>query len=288
LVAQQDPLYTNYMYNPMAINPAYAGSRDALSFVSLARFQWVGVDGAPQTQSFAIHSNVGKTGLALGGNFYHESIGPNSNFAAQLAIAYHLKLKLGKLSFAARAGFYNSNLDRSQLNFNQLNDPTQSGGISSSTVPTYDFGMYYYSKNFYVGAGANNIYAGKLNFEALGNNLVQQLTQHYYVHGGVAIEVDKNFVLKPSAMMRYVVNAPFTFDVNFSVLMYKIVWLGLTYRFNSSVAFLLEVNPLDWLRVGYSYDYTYTSSVFKKGTHEIFLGFDFNLHSKNITSPRFL
>jgi type IX secretion system PorP/SprF family membrane protein len=288
LIGQQDPLYTNYMFNPMAINPAYSGSRDALSMVALGRFQWVGVPGAPTTQSFAIHSNVGKTGLALGGNFYHEGIGPNSNFAGQLTIGYHLKLKLGKLSFAARAGFFNSNLDRGKLNFNQVNDPTQSSGITSSTVPTFDFGLYYYTKNFYVGAGANNIYAGELDFNVNADQVIHQLTQHFYLHGGVAIQLHKDFVLKPSAMLRYVINAPFSFDVNVSVLMYKIVWLGITYRFNSSVAALLEVNPLDWLRIGYSFDYTYTSTVFKKGSHEIFLGFDINLHSKKTTSPRFL
>ncbi len=288
LFAQQDPLYTNYMFNPMAINPAYAGSRDALSMVALGRWQWVGVDGAPNTQSFAIHSNVGKTGLALGGNFYHEGIGPSSNFAAQLTVAYHLKLKLGKLSFAARGGVFHSMLDRGQLLFNQVIDPTNSGGVTSSTIPTFDFGMYWYTKKFYVGGGANNIYAGRLDFDVNADFVVHQLTQHFYLHGGAAIEVHKDFVLKPSAMMRYVINAPFSFDVNFSVLMYKILWLGVTYRFNSSVAFLLEVNPLDWLRVGYSFDYTYTSTVFRKGSHEVFLGFDFNLHTKKTTSPRFL
>lgn len=285
--AQQDPLYTNYMFNPHAINPAYAGSRDALSIVALGRWQWVGVPGAPNTQSFSIHSNVGKTGLALGGNFYHEGIGPNSNFAGQLTIGYHVKLKLGKLSMAARAGFFNSNLDRGQLNFNQTNDPTMGGGISSSTVPTIDFGLYWYHKNFYVGGGANNIWAGELNFNVSADYIVHQLTQHFYLHGGAAIEVHKDFILKPSAMMRYVINAPFSFDVNFSVLMYRILWLGVTYRFNNSVAVLLEVNPLDWLRVGYSFDYTYTSVAFRKGSHEVFLGFDFNLHSKKTTSPRF-
>lgn len=286
--AQQDPLYTNYMFNPMAINPAYAGSRDALSMVALGRWQWVGVDGAPTTQSFAIHSNIGKTGLALGGNFYHESIGPNSNFAGQLTIAYHLKLKLGKLSFAARAGVFHSMLDKGQFNFNQVIDPTNSGGIVSSTVPTFDFGMYWYTKTFYLGGGANNIYAGELDFDVNADQVIHQLTQHFYLHGGAAIKVHPNFVLKPSAMLRYVINAPFSFDVNFSVLMYKILWLGATYRFNNSVAFLLEVNPLDWLRIGYSFDYTYTSTAFRKGTHEVFLGFDFNLHTKKTTSPRFL
>ena len=286
--AQQDPLYTNYMFNPMAINPAYAGSRDALSIVALGRWQWVGVDGAPNTQSFSVHSNIGMTGLAIGGNFYHEGIGPSSNFAGQLTLAYHLKLKLGKLSFGARAGFFNSNLDKGKLQFNQVNDPTNSAGITSSTIPTFDFGMYWYTKNFYVGTGANNIYAGELDYNVNADLVVHQLTQHFYLSGGAAFEVHPNFVLKPSIMMRYVINTPFTFDANFSVLMYKILWLGVTYRFNSSVAFLLEVNPLDWLRVGYSFDYTYTSTVFRKGSHEVFLGFDFNLHTKSTTSPRFL
>lgn len=286
--AQQDPLYTNYMFNPMAINPAYAGSRDALSMVALGRWQWVGVDGAPNTQSFAIHSNVGKTGLALGGNFCHEGIGPNSNFTGQLTIGYHVKLKLGKLSFAARAGVFHSVLDKNQLNFNQINDPTNSGGFTSATVPTFDFGMYWYTKNFYVGAGANNIYAGRIDFNVNADYVVHQLTQHFYLHGGAAFEVHPNFVLKPSAMLRYVINAPFSFDVNFSVLMYKILWVGVTYRFNNSVAFLLELNPLDWLRIGYSFDFTYTSTAFRKGSHEVFLGFDFNVHTKKTTSPRFL
>lgn len=288
IFAQQDPLYTNYMFNPMAINPAYSGSREALSMVALGRWQWVGVQGAPQTQSFTIHSEIGNSGVALGLNLFHESIGPNSNFAGQLSIAYHLKLKLGKLSFGARAGFFNSNLDKGKLNFNQVNDPTNTSGIASSTIPTFDFGLYYYTKNFYVGAGANNIYAGKLDFNMSSDFVTHQLTQHYYLHGGVALEVHKNFVLKPSAMLRYVVNSPFSFDVNFSVLMYKILWLGVTYRFNSSVAFLFEVNPLDWLRIGYSYDYTYTNVVFQKGSHEVFLGFDIKLMKKQITSPRFL
>jgi type IX secretion system PorP/SprF family membrane protein len=151
LFAQQDALYSQYMFNQFTINPAYAGSREALSGVLLHRAQWVGIDGAPSTTTLSLHSKLKGKKVALGFNMYNDQLGPLNNNAAYFTYAYHLKLAKGQLSMALRGGMFGSALNRSLLKFNQLGDTYDTGGSDQAFSPTFDAGLYYYTNTFYLG-----------------------------------------------------------------------------------------------------------------------------------------
>lgn len=286
--AQQDALYSAYRFNPLALNPAYAGSRDAISIVALHRSQWVGIDGAPMTESLAIHSPIGKTKLAVGFNMAYDQLGPTNNLMGFLTLAYHLQLKKGRLSFGVKGGIYDAIFDFNDLDYKNP-DPLENTGTVHSVVPSFDFGIYYYTNYFFIGAAVNHMTRHEFKFENVPTSNEQYLHRHYNLMVGGAIPVAPNVVLKPSLKAQYVYGAPFTFDINFSTLLYKKVWVGASYRYNNSIVFLTEWNITDYMRIGYAFDLAFNELIhYNKGTHEVFLGFDFNLKSKTIISPRYL
>ncbi len=291
--AQQDALYSQYMFNPFAINPAYAGSRNAVSGVMLYRSQWVGMSGAPNTMTAAIHSPVKGKNFALGMNIMGEKIGPNTNSEISATYAYHLKLSKGKLSFGLRGGFFGTRMDKDELNYNNTTDPHNTGGQIKAVAPNFDFGMYYYTNRFYIGGSANHLLGQTLNYQSTFNSGAGvaefKLEQHVMVATGVALEVNPNFVIKPSGMIKYVPGAPINIDLNTSFLFNKVFWLGASYRTSGSFVVITEYNISDYLRIGYSYDFV--SGPIKKynsGSHELFIGMDFSLGRKKVVSPRYL
>jgi type IX secretion system PorP/SprF family membrane protein len=287
--AQQDPIYSQYMFNPFAINPAYAGTRNSMSGVILHRSQWVGIDGAPTTQTATLHAPVNKHKIAWGVNFAHDRIGPTSSTQAGLTGAYHLKFKESKLSFGLRAGIINSKLDRSSLNFKEDNDVYDVGGVVSALVPTVDFGIYYYKTKFFAGLSLTHLVNANFAYEGFPAETNMYLRTHAMLNAGYVFEISPKFVFKPSILIKQVEGVRPNVDLNLSALFYKRFWLGLSFRNKSSVNFLLDVNVTDYLRVGYAYDLlTNPLGQYSKGTHEVFVGFDFDLKKSQTISPRYL
>ena len=289
--AQQDALYSQYMYNPFAINPAYAGSRNSYSMVLLHRSQWVGMPGAPNTQSFAMHAPAGKSGLAWGINFAHDQIGPSRNIIAAGTGAYHIKFEHSKLAFGLRAGIYNTILDRNMLNFNEDNDQLDIGGKESAMVPSFDFGVYYYMQKFFAGLTVNHLTRHTFNFDDYADTVLTNmaLRRHFMLNAGYVWEFKRNFVLKPSFLFKAVPGAPFNLDLNISALFYKRFWLGLSFRNNTNIVIMTDINITDYMRVGYAFDYNYDKlGNYNRGSHEVFIGFDFNVKSRQTVSPRYL
>ncbi len=296
--AQQDALYSQYMFNPFAINPAYAGSRSSMSGVLLARKQWAGIDGAPTTGSFALHSPFKGKNFALGFNGVYDKIGPATNSGAMLTYAYHLKIGPGKLSLALRGGVYSNKLDNSVLVFDNANDSKNTGEVYQNMVPTFDFGGYYYTNKFYLGVSANHLLAsGTFNIDSLsslnggsGSNLFNTYDRHISLATGVALVVNPDVVLKPSLLVKYVHGAPINVDVNFSVLLNKVFWVGASFRSSKAIVGILEYNITDFVRVGYSYDFSFGAiRSYTTGSHELFLGFDLSVSKKkNAFSTRYL
>lgn len=289
--AQQDAIYSQYMFNPFAINPAYAGSRNSYSAVLLHRSQWVGMPGAPSTQSFAIHAPAAKSGLAWGVNFAHDQIGPSRNIMAAGTGAYIIKFKKSKLAFGLRAGIYNTVLDRSKLNFKEDMDQLDIGGKEGAMVPSFDFGAYYYKTKFFVGLSVNHLTKHTFKFkdypDSVTTNMV--LRRHFMLNAGYVWEINKNLVFKPSAMLKVVPGVPANLDLNISMLFYKRFWLGIGLRNQSSVVLMTDINITDYMRIGYAYDInTNKLGGYNKGSHEVFIGFDFNLKNSQTISPRYL
>jgi type IX secretion system PorP/SprF family membrane protein len=290
--AQQDAIYSQYMFNPFMINPAYAGSREALSGVLLFREQWVGIDGAPRTQTFSVHSAIGKTGLAGGLNLVNDVVGPTRNSGAFATAAYHLKLSKGKLSFGLRGGMYNSRLDNAKLNYYDNTDRFINQGIANATIPSFDAGLYYYTKMFYAGLSSTHLTQQKFAYDNYPSGTNLYLRRHYMLSTGMAFEVSPKVVLKPSALVKFVEASPVNIDVNFSALLNKRFWLGISSRngngFNN-IAFISEFYITDWARLGYSYDLVLNRlKKFTMGTHEIVAAFDINVKRVKYLSPRYL
>lgn len=287
--AQQDALFSQYMFNPFAINPAYAGSRSSISAVMLHRSQWVGLDGAPNTQTLSIHSKVKETGLALGGNLAHDKIGPSRNFFGAFTAGYHVKMPIGHLSFALRGGVFNSILDRDLITFDNPNDQFNTAGKVSAFAPSFDFGTYYYSNRFFIGASVNHITKHELNFADYPDNASIFLKRHYMLNTGAVFLVKENLALKPSVLLRYAEGAPPSIDFNFSMLVKQFWWIGLSLRNFNSAVLITEFNIKDYLRLGYSFDLSLNElRKYNFGSHELFIGFDFVAGKNKNISPRYL
>ena len=287
--AQQDALFSQYMFNPFAINPAYAGSRSSISAVLLHRSQWVGLQGAPNTQTLAVHSKIKESGIAIGGNLAHDKIGPSRNFFGALTGGYHVRMPIGFLSLAVRGGVYNSILDRDLITFDNPSDQFNTTGKEAAFAPSFDFGAYYYSNRFFIGASVNHITKHELKFADYPSNASIFLKRHYMLNTGAVFLVKENVALKPSVLLRYAEGAPLSLDVNFSVLFKQFWWIGASLRNFNSAVLITEFNITDYLRIGYSFDLSLNElRKYNFGSHELFIGFDFVSGKNKNISPRYL
>jgi type IX secretion system PorP/SprF family membrane protein len=281
--AQQDPLYTHYMYNTLAWNPAYAGSRDAMSFFGLARFQWVGINGAPMTQNFQIHSPI-YGGLCAGVGLVNDKIGPTNNTTIALDLTYRFNLgRHHRLAIGMKGGldFFNNNL--SSIQTDESGDPLFNQNISR-TLPNIGAGIYYDHTNFYLGFSVPKIVEHRLN-TGLGT-----MKRNYYIMAGGFIPIGRNFGLKPTGLVRITEGAPVQGEFTLEALIVQRLSVGAFYRTLDGVGILLGVNVIPNLRIGYSFDWPLTelSRVGQYGSHEIMLRYDLRFgRMKNIVSPRY-
>lgn len=288
LMAQQATLYSQYMFNPFTINPAYAGSRKAFSAVMLYRNQWLGMDGAPQSSSLSVHTPLEGKKVGLGLNIINDKIGPTNNLGLFGTYAYRINLGNGTLSMALRGGTYRFQLDGNDIEYKNA-DKFAGASIAGSFIPTFDFGLYYYTKTLYGGLAINHIIGSKVDFDD-ATDLSSELTRHFMFNAGYAVIISKNLIFKPSSLVRYTANAPANFDLNMSVLLKETFWLGVSYRSSQDLVFITEFNITDILRAGYSYDLGLNSlNQFNNGSHELFIGADFNIgQPAQQISPRLL
>jgi len=274
--AQQTALYSQYMFNPFTINPAYAGSRSAFSAVMLYRNQWVGMAGAPQSSSLSIHTPLEGKNIGLGFNVINDKIGPTNNLGIFGTYAYHLDTGDGKLSMALRAGTYRFQLDGNAIEYKNI-DKFSGASIAGRFIPSFDFGLYYYTKTLYGGLAITHLTGSKVNFDNI-SDLSTQLVRHYMVNFGYAYILNRDLIVKPSTLVKYTANAPVNVDINLSVLIKEVFWLGASYRTSKDLVLIAEFNITDILRLGYSYDLGLNAlQDFNSGSHELFVGADFTI-----------
>lgn len=288
---QQEALYSQYAYNQYAINPAYAGSRNSFSGVALHRSQWVGIEGAPSLQTFTIHSPLSKTSLAYGLNVSRETLGPLTNSTVNMSLGYHINFKKAKLSFALRGGIYHTILNRDLLTFKDVTDAFNTGGRESTLVPNFDFGTYYYTDKFFAGLSINHLTNETLRFESFPEDNNLRLNTHIYFHSGYVFDLKRKMKFKPTVLVKLTEGAMPNIDIAANFMFYEKFWVGVSLRNTSSINFLTEWNIKDYFRIGYAFDYSINKLMdYNAGSHELFLGFDFNLKSSKTTivSPRYL
>jgi type IX secretion system PorP/SprF family membrane protein len=287
--AQQDALYSQYMFNQFVINPAYAGSRGMISSVLVSRSQWVNINGAPQTSTFSIQAPFSKQKMALGLQMFVDKIGPSKNNGGYLSYAYHIKTNKGKLALGLRGGIYSAELNWNALVYENQNDQFIGTRNAQTTAPSFDAGTYYYTDKFYFGASITHINKPKIDYLNAPENTNFYLRRHIFIMTGYAHKANDKWILKPSLMLRKVGNLPINADINFSALYNKSFQAGISFRSSRSIVFLTEFIIKESLRVGYSADISLNRLRSYSGlSHEIMIGYDFNLLKTKSVSPRYL
>lgn len=284
---QQDPQYTQYMYNMNIINPAYAGSRENLSFGLLYRNQWTAIDGGPETGTFFGHSPIGNN-LGLGLSVIADQIGPVKETNTYVDVSYTLKLGgAHRLAFGVKAGatFHDINLTSSNVSVIDQNDPFFGIGINETT-PNFGAGFFYYTDNYYLSLSVPN-FLSSVHLDANGNKIGSE-TQHYFLTGGYVFNVSPNTELKPSFMLKSAFNAPSSFDINLNARFFKKFEIGASYRLDDSFSGLVNFAVTPSIRLGYAYDAISSDiKAYAPASHEVMLLFDLNFPKKVSRSPRY-
>lgn len=288
---QQDPMLTQYMFNGLYINPAYAGTHDYWSTTLSYRTQWVGAnfEGAPQTGILAIDGPIPAKNMGLGFIATHDQIGVTKTNSVMANYAYQLKLSSkSKLSFGINAGISQFTANLNDVLIWDENDPVYSNTLTK-VLPRIGLGLYYYSDRHYVGLSVPTVISYE-DGNAFSMDLSKSsfLRRHYLLTGGLVIDAGKMVKLKPSVLLKYVHNAPLEGDINFSAVFKDQFWVGATYRTGDAVALLLEYQSNKFFRIGYSYDITVSGlRGYQNGSHEIMIGVDFGKDLVKQKTPRY-
>ena len=284
--AQQDPQYTQYMYNMNIINPAYTGSTEGLSVGALYRSQWVGLDGGPETFTFNIHSPVGKQ-VGLGLSVISDQIGPVKETNAYVDFSYTIPVgTVTKLAFGLKGGFTFHDIGLISLDLIDDFDPNFQSNINEMT-PNIGAGVYFYKPNkYYISASVPNILNG-VHLDTQGRKIGSE-SEHFFAAAGYVFDLSENFKLKPHALLKYATDAPISYDINANLFMYNIVEVGLGYRLQDSFSGMINFQVSNNMRIGYAYDAIRSDlDIVTNSSHEIFINFDLNFSTKVSRSPRY-
>jgi len=284
--AQQSFQASQYMFNPHLFNPAYAGSRDRLSVSFNLRSQWSGFNGAPKTNVFGVHSPLKNQKVSLGLQMISDKLGPSRSFGLLGTYAYRMQYGNGRLSFGLSGGFYNYVYD---FNAIDLPNPEEISQFNSQhLLPTANAGMYYYTKNSYLGLSAINLLGGNTLSKDFNGSFNSKLSRHYYLMAGKAFTINDDLVFNPSAQVKFVTNAPLNVDLNFNVIVKSKFWVGITTRLGYGVILITQYDVGDGLRLGYAADLTLNNLGAHTGlSHEIMISKDLNLFKLKVNSPRY-
>ncbi|WP_430614523.1 PorP/SprF family type IX secretion system membrane protein [Flavobacterium sp. JP2137] len=286
--AQQDSQYTHYMYNTINVNPAYAGSRGAMSIFGLHREQWVGLDGAPKTNSFSINTPINNSKLGIGLSFVNDQIGVMKDNTMSVDLSYTLDLgeRNHKLSFGVKGSVNLLDVRYSELNVYNPNDVMFSQDISNQVSPNIGAGIYYHTDKSYLGLSVPNFLETKRYDDNMYATMQQKM--QFYLIGGHVFELNPNLKFKPAFMLKATAGAPLQADISANFLFIEKFTLGGAYRYDAAWSALVGFQVTDGLMIGYSYDGETTKLAnYNSGSHEVFLRFELFNKYKRINSPRF-
>lgn len=287
--AQQNPLFTQYMFNGLVINPAYTGSHESMTTTFAARSQWTGLKGAPQTLVASLHSPLKLSRSAAGAVFVHDKVSVINQYMAYGTYAYRLPVsKHSKIAVGGQAGvtYY-------QANFSDLNIITSTGQPDpifaqneSRVLPNLGIGIYFYSRKSYIGLSLPTLINNKWN--DLDGYTAARQKRHYFLSAGHVFTLNPNLKLKPNVLLKWIEGGTFQYDLNANMLIHDIVWVGVSYRMKDSVDGLLEININNQLSLGYSYGYPISAlAEVQTGTHEVVLNYRINFNKHIVFSPRY-
>ena len=285
--AQQDAQFSQYMYNTNVINAAYAGTRNVLSINGIHRSQWIGLEGAPRTQTLSIHGPMGQR-VGMGLNIVRDEVGPSFETYVNVDISYTLPIndEGTNFSFGMKGGIYSLNVDFTRLLIYNPNEaPIQNNNINKIS-PTIGVGGYLYSDKWYIGLSTPNL----LETDHYTNSSVSRASEemHLYAIAGYVFDINPDLKFKPATLFKMVKGAPLSMDVSANFLINKKFTLGASYRLDAAVGALAGFQLSDQLMLGYAYDYDTTEiRGYTSGSHEFFIRFEFITRVKGKVSPRF-
>ena len=283
--AQQDAQFTQYMYNTINVNPAYAGSRGALSMFALHRTQWVGLDGAPVTNTVSINTPINLSNMGLGVSLVNDKIGPTTENAISADLSYTIQTsETWKLSFGIKATANLFDLDASKLNPVDATDPSLQN--YSKFSPNIGAGVYWHSDKAYVGFSVPNF----IQTNRYDDNEVAIFKERisYYLIAGYVFDLTNTVKFKPAMLTKMVEGAPLQIDVSGNFLFNDKFMVGLAYRWSASLSAMVGFQITDGLYIGYGYDRETTNlNNYNSGSHELFLRYELFNNVNKITTPRF-
>ncbi|MFN9589827.1 MAG: type IX secretion system membrane protein PorP/SprF [Bacteroidota bacterium] len=287
--AQQKPMYSQYMFNMLNINPAYAGSRGAMSAVALYRNQWVGFPGAPRTTTFSFDMPIQNRKVGLGMQLYDDRVGIERTTGFNAIYAFRFQFAgSGTLSLGLQAGLLNYQANYTEVNTYLPNDPAFSSNVRG-ILPAFAAGVYYNSDKFYVGFSTPALLRTKIKYNnAAEVASVTSRDLHLYLASGTVFDLNPDLALKPSILVKAVSGAPVEVDINCNLWLQNKISLGASYRTGDAIVGMVEYQVNQQLRFGYAYDKTFSNlGTLVNGTHEIMLRLEFGSPSVRVSSPRY-
>ncbi|MES2811345.1 MAG: type IX secretion system membrane protein PorP/SprF [Bacteroidota bacterium] len=286
-ISQQNPEYTQYMYNTMMVNPGYTGSVGTLEANLLLRKQWMSMEGAPQTGTLGLHSPLGNKNIGLGMNFISDDLGPSSEQTLAGNVSYSINLgEATKLAFGMKVGVRILSIDWSKGSFYDNDDVLLNNNVKNKAMGLLGSGAYLYSDKWYAGVSVPNFFRYDY-YEDIQESVISDKL-HYYFIGGYVFGLSDSVKFKPSVLVKAVAGSPLSTDFSANFLLKEKLTLGASYRWDDSVSALVGIQFLQNFFVGYSYDYTVTRlNKYNDGSHEIILRYQLPQRSQTIKSPRF-
>ena len=295
--AQQEPMYSQYMFNPLTINPAYAGSRKVISTSVIYRQQWLGIDGAPKTIFASFDTPIKKDKIGLGFTIANDKIGITNQLNANLSGSYQIQVsRKANLAFGLQTGITQFTADYAGVDFSKTNSsllPDQAFSSSVNKVtPNFGAGLYLSSDKYYVGFSAPKLIKNSFNgafsaAEDLGK-FKYGLSRHYFLTAGCLIKLNEIYKLKPSFLIRAVAGAPLGIDINTNLWIKDVLGIGVSYRTQNALVGIVEFQLNSQLRLGYGYDFPLTNlSNVSSGSHELLLRYEFGFGRSDMKSPRY-
>jgi type IX secretion system PorP/SprF family membrane protein len=271
--AQQLPQLSQYQFNDYVINPAVAGSRPFFEFRSGHRYQWVGITDAPRTFVFSTSTPIAPN-MGVGGYLYTDHVGPTRRSGVQLSYAYHLQLTATtKLGLALSGGLLQYEVDGSKIEFHDAGDPVIDDQLRRDITPDAKFGLYLYSEKYWFGLTAPQLLQNDISFLDRSTETLSKLEDHYYASAGYKYEINPDWELMPSVLLKYVDPVPLKIDASLIVTYKDAIWIGGTWRSEDAIAAMVGVELGNAFQFGYSYDMTTTNlNNYSNGTHEVMLG----------------
>lgn len=280
--AQQAPYYTQYSFNDYLINPAVAGTYNQVRIRTNSRIQWIGINESPRTMSIAMYAPFKEKTMGYGGYIFNDVTGPESRLSLGGSYAYNIAINDSwRISGGLSLGLMQYKLDgTAMINDDEgTQDPVMTGGVESRIIPDANIGFYAYTTFYFVGISAHQLLGNKYNVYAESDTVkgASRLTQHVYLAGGANFILNRDFLLRPTALIKYASPGQIQAEISALVFYQRMVWAGLSYRTGDAVSILAGYNYNNRMYIGLAYDLTVSDMRrYSKGTIEVMIGLQFN------------